>query len=57
VLAEAEISQSFVQDYHSRSRHAIVRGAHFRPGRSKLVRCVRGAVFDMVVDLQGAGVR
>ena len=52
VLADAGVTESFVQDNHSRSRHAIVRGMHFQPGMSKLVRCVRGAIFDVVVDLR-----
>jgi dTDP-4-dehydrorhamnose 3,5-epimerase len=50
--AEAGIADEFVQDNHSRSGHAVVRGMHFQPGMSKLVRCVRGAIFDVVVDLR-----
>ncbi len=47
---------SFVQDNHSRSRRAVVRGMHFQPGQAKLVRCARGAIFDVVVDIrQGSG--
>jgi dTDP-4-dehydrorhamnose 3,5-epimerase len=42
----------FVQDNHSRSRARIVRGMHFQPGQAKLVRCVRGAIFDVVVDIR-----
>ncbi len=41
-----------MQDNHSRSRHAIVRGMHFQPGQVKLVRCVRGAIWDVIVDLR-----
>jgi dTDP-4-dehydrorhamnose 3,5-epimerase len=52
VLAEAGIEQSFVQDNHSRSAARIVRGMHFQPGQVKLVRCVRGAIFDVIVDIR-----
>ncbi len=54
VYAELGISQEFVQDNHSRSRHGIVRGMHFQvgPGMAKLVRCGYGAVIDVVVDLR-----
>jgi dTDP-4-dehydrorhamnose 3,5-epimerase len=49
-------SVSFVQDNHSRSRRGTVRGMHFqtRPGQAKLVRCARGAILDVVVDLRRA---
>ena len=54
VLAELGIHDEFVQDNHSRSRRGLVRGMHFQTGdgQAKLVRCVRGAVFDVVVDLR-----
>jgi dTDP-4-dehydrorhamnose 3,5-epimerase len=44
-----------VQDNHSRSRRGTLRGIHFQthPGQGKLVRCARGAVLDVVVDLRG----
>lgn len=44
----------FVQDSVSRSRRGVVRGLHVRTGagESKLVRCSRGAIFDVVVDLR-----
>jgi dTDP-4-dehydrorhamnose 3,5-epimerase len=51
-LAEAGLDLDFVQDNHSRSRHAIVRGMHFQPGQWKLVRCVRGAILDVIVDIR-----
>ena len=43
-----------MQDNHSRSRRGTVRGIHFQthPGQGKLVRCARGAVLDVVVDLR-----
>ncbi|HEU6443555.1 MAG TPA: dTDP-4-dehydrorhamnose 3,5-epimerase [Gaiellaceae bacterium] len=50
--AEEGITEDFVQDNHSLSRQGIVRGMHFQPGQSKLVRCARGTVLDVVVDLR-----
>ena len=52
VLAGAGIDQSFVQDNHSRSTARVVRGMHFQPGQLKLVRGVRGAIFDVIVDIR-----
>jgi dTDP-4-dehydrorhamnose 3,5-epimerase len=52
LLANLASGITFVQDNHSRSRHAIVRGMHFQPGQWKLVRCARGAIFDVVVDIR-----
>ncbi len=45
-------AEAFVQDSQSRSRCGTVRGLHGRSGRgeAKLVRCARGAVFDVLVD-------
>ena len=51
-LAELGIVDEFVQDNHSRSRGGVVRGMHFQPGMAKLVRCARGAIFDVLVDLR-----
>jgi dTDP-4-dehydrorhamnose 3,5-epimerase len=42
----------FVQDNHSRSRQGVVRGMHYQPGQAKLVRCARGAILDVVVDIR-----
>ena len=52
--ADAGVPADFVQDNHSRSRRGTVRGIHFQtqPGQGKLVRCARGAVWDVVVDLR-----
>jgi dTDP-4-dehydrorhamnose 3,5-epimerase len=43
---------AFLQDSQSRTVRAGLRGLHGRVGRgeSKLVRCARGAIFDVVVD-------
>ena len=48
------VPTGFVQDNHSRSRRGTLRGLHFqtRPGQAKLVRCARGRVLDVVVDLR-----
>lgn len=44
----------FVQDNHSRSSRGVVRGMHFQVGAgvAKLVRCARGRILDVVVDLR-----
>lgn len=43
---------SFVQDNHSRSSHGVLRGLHYQllQPQGKLVRVVRGRVFDVAVD-------
>ena len=48
------VDVEFVQENHSRSRRGILRGVHFqtRPGQAKLVRCVRGTIWDVAVDLR-----
>ena len=46
---------NFVQDNESKSSYGVMRGLHFqRPPftQSKLVRCVKGAVLDVVVDIR-----
>ena len=52
VYTELGIPDEFVQDNHSRSKRGIVRGMHFQPGMVKLVRCVRGGIFDVLVDIR-----
>lgn len=55
VFAEATgVTLPFVQDNQSRSAHGVLRGMHFQVQRpqGKLVRVVRGAVFDVAVDLR-----
>jgi len=52
VYADLGVPEEFVQDNHSRSRRGIVRGMHYQPGMAKLVRCARGAILDVVVDIR-----
>jgi dTDP-4-dehydrorhamnose 3,5-epimerase len=51
---DAGITLEFVQDNHSRSTQGVVRGLHFQKTKpqGKLVRVVRGAVFDVAVDIR-----
>jgi len=52
--AEHGVEGPFLQENHSRSSKGILRGLHFQtqPGQAKLVRCVRGAIWDVSVDLR-----
>ena len=55
VFAEATgLQLNFVQDNHSRSARMVLRGMHFQVNRpqGKLVRVVRGEVFDVAVDIR-----
>jgi dTDP-4-dehydrorhamnose 3,5-epimerase len=46
--------EMFVQDNHSRSTRGVLRGMHFHigDGVAKLVRCARGRIVDVAVDLR-----
>lgn len=48
------VDADFVQQNHSRSVRGTLRGLHFQtsPGQAKLLRCARGAILDVVVDLR-----
>ena len=56
VLAEHGIKEHFVQDNHSLSAQiGTVRGLHFQApphAQAKLVRCGRGVLFDVAVDIR-----
>lgn len=48
------IEVDFVQDNHSFSTRGVLRGLHFQksPGQAKLVRCARGRIWDVAVDIR-----
>lgn len=54
ILPDLGIEDEFVQENHSRSVRGVIRGIHFTVGRgmAKLVRCARGAITDVLVDLR-----
>ncbi len=53
---EIGVGPEFVQQNHSRSARSTLRGIHFQtePGQAKLVRCARGRIFDVAVDLRSS---
>lgn len=55
-MAELGLDYDFVQDNHSKSTvKGTLRGIHFQKGdkaQAKLVRCIKGAVLDVAVDLR-----
>lgn len=54
-FSEAGLTPEFVQEGHSRSGRGVLRGLHYQDMQApqeKLVRCVVGEVFDVVVDLR-----
>ena len=50
----AGIDATFVQDNHSRSVRGVLRGLHYQEpnAQGKLVRCTRGSLFDVAVDIR-----
>ena len=51
--ADGQSPADFVQDNHSLSTQGVLRGLHFQKdphGQGKLVRCIQGEIFDVVVD-------
>lgn len=54
-FVKAGITEEFCQDNHSFSSKGVLRGLHFQTGSSaqgKLVRVVKGSVWDVAVDLR-----
>ncbi|MBI4017842.1 MAG: dTDP-4-dehydrorhamnose 3,5-epimerase [Candidatus Aenigmarchaeota archaeon] len=52
---QAGIRAMFIEDSHTRSASGVLRGLHFQSGahaEAKLVRCIRGEVYDVAVDLR-----
>ena len=55
LFSQNGISQKFVQDNHSRSTKGVLRGLHYQiapRAQAKLVRVVKGEVFDVAVDIR-----
>jgi dTDP-4-dehydrorhamnose 3,5-epimerase len=56
ILADAGVTLPFVQDNHARTERAgTLRGLHFQNpphAQAKLVRCARGAILDVIVDIR-----
>jgi dTDP-4-dehydrorhamnose 3,5-epimerase len=53
-LEEFGIRESFVQDNQSLSHRGVLRGLHYQieQPQGKLIRCLRGEIFDVAVDLR-----
>ena len=53
-FAALGLDETFVQHNHSRSSRGVLRGMHLQidPGISKLVRCSRGEILDVIVDVR-----
>ena len=52
---KAGIKGEFIQDNHSKSKYGVLRGLHFQKepyAQAKIVRCVRGEIYDVAVDLR-----
>lgn len=49
------ITEDFSQDNHSKSTKGVLRGLHYQKspnGQAKIVRCVRGKIYDVAVDIR-----
>lgn len=54
-FAQFGIEESFVQDNHTKSKKNVLRGLHYQKNpraQGKLVRCLRGKIFDVAVDIR-----
>ena len=52
---KAGIDIDFVQCNHSKSTYGVIRGLHFQRepyAQSKLIRCIKGKIFDVAVDIR-----
>ena len=51
---EIDLNYNFVQDNQSKSKKGVLRGLHFQKEntQAKLVKCIKGEVFDVAVDLR-----
>lgn len=56
VLTSHGVAMAFIQDNHVRStQRGVVRGLHFQTpphAQGKLIRCIRGAILDVAVDIR-----
>ena len=54
LLRELGVDEHWRQDNHARSGRGVLRGMHFAlpPGQAKLIRCVRGSIVDVCVDIR-----
>ena len=54
VMADVGVNDHFVQDNHSQSEKGVLRGLHYQIGQpqGKLLRVVRGEIFDVAVDMR-----
>jgi dTDP-4-dehydrorhamnose 3,5-epimerase len=55
VFTKNGLPMEFVQDNHSKSSAGVIRGLHYQTApftQGKLVRCVKGSIIDVVVDLR-----
>lgn len=54
-FAKEGVGPKFLQDNHSRSKRGVLRGLHYQlnpKAQGKLVRCVRGRIWDVAVDIR-----
>jgi len=51
-FSDLGIETEFVQHNHSRSSRGVLRGMHYQLGLAKHVRCARGRILDVVVDIR-----
>lgn len=53
-FSDAGITVEFVQDNHSKSQKGVLRGLHYQfpHAQGKLVRVLKGSIFDVVVDIR-----